>query len=90
MAGALVRFGFSKEKALQLITENAARILGIEKNFGTLEAGKDATFFVSSGDALDMKTQNISGAWIQGRPVSMESKQTALYEKFKKMLEEGR
>jgi imidazolonepropionase-like amidohydrolase len=90
MAGALVRFGFSKEKALQLITENAARILGIEKNFGTLEAGKDATFFVSSGDALDMKTQNISRAWIQGRPVSMESKQTALYEKFKKMLEEGR
>lgn len=90
MAGALVRFGLSKEQALQLITDNAARILGIEKDFGTLEAGKDATLFVSEGDALDMKTQAITRAWVQGRPISLESKQTALYEKFKKMLEEGR
>jgi hypothetical protein len=90
MAGATQRFGLSKEQALQLITENPAKILGIENQVGTLEVGKDATFFISEEDALDMKTQNITQAWIQGRPISLESKQTGLYEKFKKMLEQGR
>jgi hypothetical protein len=90
LAGSAARLGLGKEDALSLITLNAAKVLGIEKTTGSLEVGKDATLFVSEGDALDMKTQNLSQAWIQGRPISLESKQTVLYEKFKKMLEKGR
>jgi hypothetical protein len=90
LAGSSTRFGIEKEQAVQIITLNAAKILGIDGHCGSLEAGKDATLFISDGDALDMKTQNVTNAWIQGRPMSLESKQTALYIKYKKMLEEGR
>ena len=90
LAGSAVRGGLSKEQALQLISLNPAKIMGLEKQIGTIETGKDATLFLSEGDALDMKSQKLTHAWIQGRPISLESKQTALYEKFKKMLEEGR
>ena len=90
LAGSAARHGISEEEALQLITINPARILGMEKSCGSLEVGKDATFFLSNGNALNMSTQKLTNAWIQGRPVSLESKQTALYMKFKKMLEEGR
>jgi imidazolonepropionase-like amidohydrolase len=90
LAGSATRYGLTKEQALQLITLNPAMIVGLDKTCGSLEAGKDATLFISEGDALDMSTQKLTHAWIQGRPVTLESKQTALYSKFSKMLEEGR
>ncbi len=90
VAGNTRAFGLSDEDALSLITRNPARILGIDKTCGTLEPGKDATFFLSSGNALEMKGQQLSHAWIQGRQLSLESKQTHLYEKFGKMLSTGR
>ena len=36
------------------------KILGIDDEMGSLEKGKDATLFISKGDALDMKTNIIS------------------------------
>ena len=59
-AGQVAAQGLSKEKALQLITENAAKILGIDANYGTLETGKSATLFICEGDALDMRTNILS------------------------------
>ncbi len=82
-AGTCVAWGMDKEKALQLITSNSAKILGIETTYGTLETGKSATLFISDGDALDMKTNKISTAFIDGRQISLESHQTELYELYK-------
>ena len=90
VAGNTRAFGLGEEEALSLITRNPARILGIDKTCGTLSPGKDATFFISKGNALEMKTQELTAAWIQGRKVSLESKQTQLYQKFAKMLQNGR
>jgi imidazolonepropionase-like amidohydrolase len=90
LAGSATRYGLSKEQALQLITLNPAAIVGLDKTCGSLEAGKDATLFISEGDALDMSTQKLTHAWIQGRPMALESKQTVLFSKFSKMLDEGR
>jgi imidazolonepropionase-like amidohydrolase len=90
LAGATTRYGLSNEEALQLITRNPARILGLEHRCGALEKDRDATFFLSRGDALDMRTQDLTRAWIQGRPVSTESKQTLLFRKFKDKPEPGR
>jgi hypothetical protein len=50
----------------------------------------EATFFISNGPALNMTTQDLRHAWIQGRKISLESKQTHLYSKYKTMLEKGR
>lgn len=82
-AGTAVAYGLTKEQALQAITSNAAKILGIDATTGTLENGKDANIIVSDGDVLDMKTNNIIYAYIQGRQINLDNKQKQLYERYK-------
>ena len=83
MAGTAAANGLSKEEALMSITSNTAKILGIESTCGTLETGKDATLFISSGDALDMKTNNVELAFIRGKQIDLKNVQTALNKKFR-------
>jgi imidazolonepropionase-like amidohydrolase len=83
LAGTCAAYGLDKELALQLITSNTAKLLGIDQQLGTLELGKDATLFISEGDALDMRTNKLTNAFIQGRNIDLESHQTNLYEKYK-------
>lgn len=85
-AGTTVAHGLTKEQALQLITLNTAKILGIDDNYGSLEEGKSATLFISEGDALDMRTNIISHAFIDGRPISLESHQTKLWKRYSEKL----
>lgn len=88
-AGTCAAWGMNKEEALKLITSNTAKILGIDANYGTLETGKSATLFISEGDALDMKTNKLTHAFIDGRQISLESHQTELYERYKDKYEAG-
>jgi len=83
-AGTCAAFGLDKEEALKLITSNAAKILGIDQFMGTLEVGKDATLFISEGDALDMRTNKLTDAFIQGRKISLETHQTELWQRYDK------
>lgn len=81
-AGQTVAQGLDKETALQLITGNTAKILGIDDMYGTLEEGKSATLFISEGDALDMRTNKLSKAYIDGRDISLETHQTELWKRY--------
>ncbi|HEY9168600.1 MAG TPA: amidohydrolase family protein [Lutibacter sp.] len=81
-AGTCAAFGLGKEEALKLITSNPAKILGIDSFAGTLEVGKDATLFISEGDALDMRTNKLTEAFIQGRKISLETHQTELWQRY--------
>jgi imidazolonepropionase-like amidohydrolase len=81
-AGTFAAHGLDKEVALQLLTSNTAKILGIDKFVGTLEVGKDATLFISEGDALDMRTNILTDAFIQGRKISLETHQTKLWKRY--------
>jgi imidazolonepropionase-like amidohydrolase len=83
LAGTSVAYGVPKEDALASITANAAKILGVQEKTGTLETGKDANIIVSEGDVLDMKTSKIVHAFIQGRTIDLNNKQTMLAEKYK-------
>ncbi|RZS93233.1 amidohydrolase family protein [Aquimarina brevivitae] len=83
-AGTVAAHGLDKEKALQLITLNNAKILGIDTMAGTLAVGKDATLFISEGDALDMRTNQLDKAYIQGRDISLESHHTKLWKRYSK------
>ena len=85
-AGQIAGQGLDKEEALKLITSNTAKILGIDANYGTLEVGKSATLFISEGDALDMKTNQLTHAFIDGRMISLETHQTKLYKRYQKKL----
>lgn len=81
-AGTFAAYGVDKEQAVAMITGNAAKILEIDKTVGTLEVGKDATLFISEGDALDMKTNILIHAFIQGRKISLETHQTKLWKRY--------
>jgi imidazolonepropionase-like amidohydrolase len=81
-AGTAAAYGLGKEEALKTITSNTAKALGIDKRVGTLEVGKDATLFVSAGDALDMRTNNLSHAFISGKLITLPGNQQELYERF--------
>ena len=83
-AGTAGAYGLGKEEALKLITSNTAKILGIDNMLGTLEKGKTATLFISEGDALDMRGNILTHAFIQGRQVSLDTHQTELYERYMK------
>ncbi|MFD0963905.1 amidohydrolase [Pseudofulvibacter geojedonensis] len=82
-AGTCVGYGLDKEIAISLISLNTAKILGIDSFTGSLETGKDATLFISEGDALDMRTNKLTHAFIQGRKISLESHQTELYQRYR-------
>lgn len=81
-AGTAAAYGLTKEDALSAITLNAAKILGIADRTGSIEVGKDANIIISEGDILDMKNSIVTQAFIQGRMVSLENKQTQLYERY--------
>jgi imidazolonepropionase-like amidohydrolase len=81
-AGTTVAFGLTKEEALQAITLNPAKIMGIDANYGTLEVGKSATFFISTGDALDAKSNNVIAAYTNGNIVDLNNHQKELYKKY--------
>ena len=83
-AGTAVGFGVTdREEALKMITSNTAKIMGIDNLVGTLETGKQATLFVSAGDALDMRTNKIEQVFIQGRKVNLDDRHKRLYEIYK-------
>lgn len=83
-AGTAVAYGLSYEQGVALITLNNAKILGMDKTIGSLTVGKDATLFISTGDALDMRTNNAEKAFIQGRDISLDSHQKILYRRYMK------
>ncbi|HLG36037.1 MAG TPA: amidohydrolase family protein [Bacteroidia bacterium] len=83
-AGTASAYGLSKEEALMCITLNPAKVLGIDSTTGTIETGKDATLFISSGDALDMKTNNVEFAFIRGKEIVPDDVQKQLYRKYLK------
>jgi imidazolonepropionase-like amidohydrolase len=82
LAGTAAAYGLSKEQALQSITLSAARILGVDNLIGSLEPGKMASIVVSTGDVLDMKTSNITMAFVNGRAVKISNFQNDLYKKY--------
>lgn len=82
-AGTAVAHGLDYEAGISSITLNTAKILGIDKHCGSIEKGKDATFFISSGDALDMRTNNIEKAYIKGVEINLKNHQKELYNKYK-------
>jgi hypothetical protein len=82
-AGQTVAYGLTKEEALQTVTLNSAKILGIDDRTGSLEVGKDANIVVSTGDILDMATNNVELAFITGRNINLDNKHKQLYRRFK-------
>lgn len=82
VAAAAVAFGFPREKALAAMTLEPAKLLGVADRVGSLEPGKDATFVVTDGDILDLRS-HVVAAYLDGRPLDLSDKQKRLYEKYR-------
>ena len=82
LAATAVAFGFPRAKAVAALTLEPARVLGVDGRVGSLEAGKDATFILTDGDILDLRS-HVVAAYVDGRALDMTDKQKRLYERYR-------
>ncbi len=87
LAGTAFAYGLTMDDAISSISLWPCEIMGIADRYGSLENGKSATLFVSEGNALDMKSNQVFLAMIDGKFVPLENHQSALYEKYSKKYE---
>ncbi len=76
-----ITWGLSRDNAIRSITLSAAEILGIDGQVGSLEPGKDATFFISNTEPMLQETTPIK-AYIKGREVDLSDRQKNLWKKY--------
>ncbi len=82
-----VAHGLSEQAALEALTINPAKILGIENEVGSLEEGKIANVAIWTGSPIQGRSR-VEAVIIKGNFIPMTSFQTRLYEKFKKIVRE--
>ncbi len=84
LAGTAMAYGLSEEDAVSSISLWSCEIMGIDKNYGSIEKGKSATFFVSEGNALDMMTNQLVLGVVNGELIELANFQLELKEKYSK------
>lgn len=88
-AATAVAFGLDREQALAAITRDAARILGVGDQLGTLTVGKEATLFVADGHPFELTTKVVA-AFVQGRQIDLRNKHTDLADKYRERYRQQR
>jgi imidazolonepropionase-like amidohydrolase len=82
-AGFAAAYGMGREEALRAITIVPAELLGVADHLGSLEVGKSATLFASSGDPMEPRSQ-IVHVFIDGWQIPLDSRHIQLYQEFLK------
>lgn len=80
-AATAVAHGLPRDQALKAITLYPAEILGAADRLGSLAVGKLASFSVTDGDPLDIRTR-VERVFIQGRELPLVDRQTGLRDKY--------
>lgn len=86
-AALAVAYGLPESEALRSVTINAAKILGVDQQMGTLAAGKLANFVITDGSPLQPSTL-YKGIVIGGKPHPAESRHTRFYDRYRARLHE--
>jgi imidazolonepropionase-like amidohydrolase len=81
-AAQAIAFGYPEEEALKGLTLYPAQLLGLENRLGSIEPGRDATLFICDGSVFDIRC-NVQRMWIAGREISLQSRHTRLYDKYR-------
>lgn len=95
MAATAAAYGLPKDEALKAVTIDAAQILGLDNQLGSLEVGKSATLIITAspptegdssmsaaGDPLEITTDTLM-AFIDGRKIDLGDRQKSLYDKYR-------
>ena len=83
LAGTARAFGLTTEEAVAAISLNAAKIMGFADSYGSIEVGKSASLFISKGDALDMRSNQVTHIILDGKSQPITNHQDELYQKYK-------
>ncbi|MBN1223173.1 MAG: amidohydrolase family protein [Candidatus Aminicenantes bacterium] len=81
-AARAVAFGLDRNKAIEALTVNPARIFGIDDRVGSLKVGKDADLFITTGDPLDLRSE-VKHLFINGKDVDLNNWWETLYDTWK-------
>ena len=84
-AATAVAFGLPEDVALKAVTLTPAQVLGVADRVGSLETGKCANLVVTAGNILQ-PTTSVLALFIEGKPVTPESRHTQLYAKYQRRL----
>jgi imidazolonepropionase-like amidohydrolase len=80
-AAAAVPYGLPQDQAYRAVSLSAAEIFGLAGKLGSIEEGKAADLIVTNGDPLEVTTK-VNMVFIDGKPVSLDTRQKQLYEKY--------
>ena len=80
-AAAAVPYGLAHDEAYRAVSLSAAEIFGAATGCGSIEEGKIADLIVADGDPLEVTT-NVTMVFIGGKPMSLDTRQKQLYEKY--------
>lgn len=75
-------FGLPRTEALKGLTLHPAVMLGLGDRLGSIDPGKEATFFLADNHILDIRAR-VRHMWIAGNKIPLKSRHTRLYEKYK-------
>jgi imidazolonepropionase-like amidohydrolase len=81
-AAQAVAFGLPETEALKGLTLIPAQLSGVADRLGSIEPGKEATLVAVDGSILDIRPL-VKHLWIAGKEVSLETRHTRLYEKYR-------
>jgi imidazolonepropionase-like amidohydrolase len=75
-------YGLDMDEAIKSLTINPAQIFGVADRLGSLEPGKIANVFVTTGNPLDVRS-TVKYLFIRGQAIDLTDKHTKLYEQFR-------
>lgn len=81
-AGLAVRYGLPHDAAIEAITSEASRVLGVAEEIGSIEKGKSADLAIFEGDPLEPRSL-VKRVFIAGRDILLRSYQTDLFERYR-------
>ncbi len=84
VAGQAVAYGMPWEEALRAVTAGPAAVFGVGGEAGALAAGVAADVVVWSGDPFELTTW-AERVYIGGRQVPLDSRQRALFERYRNL-----
>ena len=85
-AGVAVAYGLPREEAVRAITLTPARLLGLERELGSLTVGKLADVVITDGDLLEASSR-VTAVLIEGRVQDLDNRQTELYRYYQARME---
>lgn len=83
-AGNAVAHGLPAEAALRALTVEPARVFGLGDRYGAIAPGRVANLVVWTGDPFELTTW-ARQVLIRGREIPMRSRQTMLFERYRRL-----